>query len=126
MDEPTKWNEPIKYKTILLNNQSYIIAMPNFPFKNIEIYSLEEDNKIKVVGAGDTLKEACMDWLNTLYEIDNLILNMEIWAKENDIPLDSIEECGKAFDTFVETLSGEELFAMLSQGDHQNYVNWSI
>lgn len=93
-------------------------------FDKVVIYEYVNGKAVPII-SGDTLKEACEKWLQLdTQTFDNLCVNMELWAKENNLDLGEIGTL-VCFKKFVETLSGHEMFAFMSFDNHHYYVDWS-
>lgn len=92
----------------------------------VGIYRLEPQEQL---ATGVTLKEACKAWLESYDDIDNLVVNMELWAIETGVTAE-LQEGDAAtitakFDEFIESLSGEELFELMAT-ENEIYIDWSV
>lgn len=92
----------------------------------VGIYRLEPQDQL---ATGATLKEACKAWLESYDDIDNLVVNMELWAIETGVTAELQEgdaaKITAKFDEFIESLSGEELFELMAT-DNEIYIDWSV
>ena len=80
---------------------------------------------VEEIARGNTLKEACENWLKTEDISENLFTNFEHYIETNGIDINSSPcELAHHFDEFLKKSSGEEIFAFLAQDVKHNYVEW--
>lgn len=115
----------MKAKDISLCGKEFILTNEDFSetYNTVIIYEYQNGKPV-AIASGTTLREACMNWIKSDYAIDNLVVNMELWAKEHKIDLGSIGYA-VAIDKFIETLDGYELFAFMAYDSHHAYIDWS-
>lgn len=114
----------MKSKKIYLNGQEFTVQHDfTEKYNQVIIYEYQEGKAVPIA-SGSTLKEACDNWIKSEYAIDNLVANMEIWVRENNIDIESIGSA-VCLDRYIETLSEHELFAFLSYDSHHDYIDWS-
>lgn len=111
-------------KAILELNHEIFVIENDFAedYNSVIIYEYQ-NGKAVPIASGSNLKEACNKWIESDWEIDGLAINMEQWARDNNIDMNSIGYA-VAFDKYVDSLSGEELFALLAINPQHAFINW--
>lgn len=113
----------MKKAVLELNHEIFVIENDFVEDYNSVIIYEYRNGKAVPIASGSDLKEACNNWIKSDWEIDGLALNMEQWAREENIDMDSIGYA-VAFDKYVDSLSGEELFAFLAINPQHAFINW--
>lgn len=80
----------------------------------------------KVIATGATLKEACLKWDSKRTTSDDIYEAFKESAYfitlDEDESDESIEKQNKAYDDFIDSLTGEELFNIMRDGQYNWYV----
>lgn len=81
-------------------------------------------NGVSVVGVGNNLKEACVDWLLTGVDFDDekFMKALKESCFWNDKCNDDVDQLNASIDAFVDYLPSRKLFNLLNDGN----FNWEV